>query len=229
MCAGAMCSATGRGTTRDPKDFYPTPWPAFGPLLPYLPFNISFWEPCAGDGRVIGWLRKSGRDANGCDLYPQINPYYPAGGSIDYLKDYSQRDFVITNPPFSLAFEMCQHALKYSREFMFLLRLSFLESEERGDWLSKNEPYGLWVLRKRPSFVMSVTCKTTPTEEEAWRQKTVLRLPCNHNWLLPIEAERPKACPKCGGTKLVISTSDNSGYMWAYWGWRATLFGIHHI
>lgn len=217
-----MCSATGRGTNRDPKDFYATPWPAFGPLLPHLPLFVKYWEPCAGDGRLIRWLRKSGREASGCDLFPQASIDYPSVDSVDYLKDNSKRDFVITNPPFSLAFEMCQHALQHSNEFMFLLRLSFLESDERGDWLTAHEPAGIWVLRKRPSFVMSVTCKSTIV-------KGADNSPCKHNWLLPIEAERPKVCPKCGGTKLAISTSDNSGYGWFYWGHTPELFGLHHI
>lgn len=221
-------SATGRGTNRDPKDFYPTDRNSVRAILPHLPRDSSFWEPCAGDGRIIQMLRESGRDANGCDLFPQDTPYYPKGGSIDYLKDYSPRDFVLTNPPFSVAFEMAQHAFRHALEFMFLLRLSFLESEERGDWFEQHEPSGLWVLKKRPSFVISVTCKT-PLKIDDPKMASVFVVPCKHNWILPIESERPKVCPKCGGSKLAISTSDNSGYAWYYWGPRQSLHGIHHI
>jgi hypothetical protein len=215
-----MCSATGRGTTRDEKDFYCTPDAAFKPLLSVLPIDADFYEPCAGDGRLIRWLRESGRNCDGSDLYPP----HEFGGlydprPMDYLKDTRYRDFVITNPPFTLAFEMCKHARQFSREFMFLLRLSFLESDDRGDWLTENEPGALFVLRKRPSFVMSITCKSG-TSVHAY-------VPCKHNWMLPIESPRPKVCPKCGGDKLSISTSDNSGYAWFYWGKR--FVGIHHI
>lgn len=225
-------SATGRGTTREPRDFYATPKAAFEPLLQYLPRDCSFWEPCAGDGRLIRWLRESGRVGLGGDLFPQPSAVADYNGMpIDYLADPSLRDFVLTNPPFGVAFEMCQHAWEHSREFMFLLRLSFLESDERGDWLSAHEPAGLWVLKKRPSFVMSVTCKSDvsmPKEAEIFRGETRV---CKHNWLLPIESERPKVCPKCGGSKLAISTSDNSGYGWFYWSKnpRPELCGIHHI
>lgn len=212
-------SATGRGTTRDPKDYYSTPRAAFAPLIDILPRDKSFWEPCAGDGRLIRWLRESGREVGGVDFSPQRQEIYPMI-SVDYLTDFTQREFIVTNPPFSLAFEMCQHAKITAFEFMFLLRLSFLESEERGDWLAANEPGALFVLRKRPSFVMSVTCKTPPSDEDG-------PMPCKHNWLLAIESERPKVCPKCGGTRLAISTSDNAGYAWFYWGHRYS--GIHHI
>jgi hypothetical protein len=227
-------SATGRGTNRDPKDFYATPRPAFAPLIPHLPRNVQFWEPCAGDGRLIQMLRESGRDnAYGSDLFPQSDDgklYLPQ--PVNYLEDKAQRDFVVTNPPFSVAFEMCQHARTHSREFMFLLRLAFLESEERGDWMSDNEPAGLWVLRKRPSFVMSITCKTFhPSKYDPAIPGSTTPHTCKHNWLLPIESPRPKICPKCGGDKLSISTSDNSGYAWMYWAHdpRPELCGIHHI
>lgn len=216
-------SATGRGTTRDPKDFYPTDRKAVASVIPFLPRGVQYWEPCAGDGRIVSMLREAGHEnAYGADLFPQSTTgdlYLPQ--PVDYLKDEAQRDFLITNPPFSVAFEMCQHARTHSAEFMFLLRLSFLESEERGEWLSANEPGALFVLRKRPSFVMSITCKSDVKDD-----KIGLRC-CRHNWLLPIESERPKTCPMCGGTKLAISTSDNSGYAWYYWGNRYQ--GIHHI
>lgn len=220
-------SATARGTERDPKDFYPTPWPAFSPLLPLLPREVPIHDPCAGDGRIVRWLRESGRICTGADLFPDYGQTVYVPTATDYLLDTTIREFVSTNPPFSLAFEMCQHARTHSREFMFLLRLSFLESEERGDWLAANEPSALFVLRKRPSFVMSITCKTRPKVTVDDDQRIISPEPCRHNWLRPIESERPKFCPKCGGENLSISTSDNSGYSWFYWGDRFK--GIHHI
>lgn len=223
-------SATARGTNRDPRDFYPTPLPSVTPLLPHLPRDVAFWEPCAGDGRLIRVLRESGRKADGSDLFPQHTDAYPMEPT-DYLKDFSRREFVLTNPPFGVAFEMCQHAIHHAFEFMFLLRLSFLESEERGDWFEQYEPDGLWVLKKRPQFVMSVTCKSpVPDPEDRHKPRDLRRrVPCKHNWLLPVESERPKTCPTCSGSNLSISTSDNSGYAWFYWGHRTALQGIHHI
>jgi hypothetical protein len=215
-------SATGRGATRDPKDFYPTPYPSFAPLLAFLPRDVVYHDPCAGDGRLVRYLRESGREATGADLYPIADSGYDPTPR-DYLHDDTIRDFVLTNPPFSVAFEMCQHAERRSVEFMFLLRLAFLESKERAAWLSKHEPDALFVLAERPSFVMSVTCKSEILLSEAQNIRHV----CKHNWLLPVESERPKVCLVCGGTKLAISTSDNAGVGWFYWGPRFT--GIHHL
>src|SRR5687768_1287627 len=97
-------SATNRGSSRDPKDFYPTCLSAFEPLLSVLPMDSVFWEPCAGDGRLIRSLRASGRNADGRDLYPPDVSFLSIDGlgydptPVDYLKDFTPRDFVITNP-----------------------------------------------------------------------------------------------------------------------------------
>lgn len=231
-----MCSATGRGAVRSEMDFYPSPRAAYAPLLDILPVDVDFYDPCAGDGRIIRWLKESGRNADGRDLYPPDVNYLSFDGlgydptPTDFLQDTTHRDFSITNPSFGIAFQCCQHAKKHSNEFMFLLRLSFLESEERGDWLTENEPSALFVLRKRPSFVLSITCKTIVKEYDSEKllieQVPVIKK-CGHNWMLPIESERPTECPKCGGSKLSISSSDNCGYAHFYWGHRFS--GIHHI
>ena len=38
------------------RDFYPTPMKAVLPLLPHLKKYSNFYEPCAGDGRLIDHL-----------------------------------------------------------------------------------------------------------------------------------------------------------------------------
>lgn len=217
-------SATGRATNRDPKDFYPTSMPSFEPLLDILPRDVAFHEPCAGDGRIVRRLRESGRTATGSDLFPIFNQHSYDLTPVDYLKDETPREFVLTNPPFSVAFEMCRHAHINAKEFMFLLRLSFLESEERGDWFEFHEPSALFVLKKRPSFVMACRCSKASIRDDG---NPYIR-GCKHSWILPIDSERPKVCPKCGDDKAIsISTTDNSGYAWFYWGPRFS--GIRHI
>ncbi len=163
-------SATNRGSARSASDFYPTPQEAFIPLLQYLPrceksdsgsvkMNDSglvnfrhYWEPACGDGRIIRWLSDSGRIADGADIRQ--------GVSYDYLKDKTMRDIVITNPPFSLAFEFCKHARQYSKETYLLLRLNFLASAKRAAWWKKNPPSALFILSKRPSFTGNGTDAT---------------------------------------------------------------------
>ena len=135
-------SSTNRGAIRKPMDFYATPSASFLPLIPFLPTNVFFWEPACGDDRLVKMLMETGRKAGGDDL----------SNGYDFLKDDSRREFILTNPPFSLAQEFCDHAIKHSREVMMLLRLNFLGSQKRKDWWQKNEPNALFVLSKRPDF-----------------------------------------------------------------------------
>lgn len=141
-------SATNRGAKRALADFYATPEESFLPLLQYLPMDSVFWEPALGDGRLVRLLRNSGRDAGGADLHPMK----PGAEPVDFLRDPTQRDFIITNPPFSLAKEFVTHAVNHSRETVLLLRLNFLGSKKRRTWWRDYKPNALFVLSDRPDF-----------------------------------------------------------------------------
>jgi hypothetical protein len=45
---------------RIPRDFYPTPFAAVPPLIPYLHGIRTFAEPCAGDGALVRHLESFG-------------------------------------------------------------------------------------------------------------------------------------------------------------------------
>lgn len=146
-------SATNRGAVRNERDFYATPKAAFIPLMKYLPTGI-IWEPACGDGRLVSWMRDGGFKAEGSDLEPQCD-----APRLDFLE--TSKDFpagsgnyaaIVTNPPFSLAFEFCQHARKLSDETFFLLSLNFLASRKRNAWFKANLVSALFVLSARPSF-----------------------------------------------------------------------------
>lgn len=165
-----MCSATGRGAVRNERDFYATPEAAFKPLLPYLPGGWTYWEPACGDGRLIRWMREAGLNADGADLEPQGD--YP---KVDFLSDCTPRDCTITNPPFGLAQEFCDHAIKHSNHVFMLLRLNFLASAKRRDWFQDYEPTALFVLSKRPSFTGNGKTDATDYAWFMWSQESKLR------------------------------------------------------
>lgn len=135
-------SATNRGAKREANDNYATPDYAFKPIIPYLPKFTMIWEPACGDSRLVTWMRESGLNASGNDM---IHGY-------DFLKDLSNNLFIITNPPFSLALEFCDHAIKHADEVMMLLRLNFLGSQKRKEWFKLHEPNAIFVLSDRPDF-----------------------------------------------------------------------------
>jgi len=141
-------SATNRGAERREADFYATPLASFERILVFLPADSKFYDPCCGDGRLIIRMQHAGLHAKGADIRPAA-PGFPVK---DYLLDATPRDFVISNPPFSLAREFVEHALKHSREVMFLLRLNFLGAQRRQEFWRRHEPCALFVLSDRPDF-----------------------------------------------------------------------------
>jgi hypothetical protein len=59
-----MSKRTG-GIPRRKHDKYLTPYHAVLPLLPQLEPGTRFLEPCAGDGRLIGYLQEHGHICEG--------------------------------------------------------------------------------------------------------------------------------------------------------------------
>lgn len=85
------------------KDYYPTPIEAVIPLIPHLPGNFTFSEPCAGDGRLCLHL----------DELTNSNALLTAAYDIEPKEDWidvadattlivpRNTEFIITNPPWS--------------------------------------------------------------------------------------------------------------------------------
>ena len=141
-------SSTNRGTARSPRDFYATPAHAYELLDPILPRDPRFWEPACGDGRIINWLRRTGRNADGGDIEPQ-DARFPV---LDFLKDETRHEFIITNPPFSVGIEFVDHALHVSPEVLMLLPLNFAGSKKRHHWFRAHLPAAQFILSERPDF-----------------------------------------------------------------------------
>lgn len=187
-------SATGQ-RDRVESDFYPTPKKSFLPLLRWLPRHLQIWEPACGDGRLIRWMNDDGFEARGTDLALGNN----------FLTDNTPRECVVTNPPFSLAFEFVQHSVRVSTEVFLLLRLNFLASRKRKPFYQSHPVCALFPLSERPSFVAAVKCAK-----------------CKQDWIQKLEAPRPRFhIGPCGGP-LKYTTSDSCDYGWFYWGMRHT-------
>jgi len=86
---------------RRPMDFYATPEEAVLPLLPWLPSNTRFCEPCAGQGDLIRHLMKDGHSCvSAFDLSPGTP--YPQMDALNLEKsDIDTANYIITNPPWS--------------------------------------------------------------------------------------------------------------------------------
>lgn len=108
-------------------------------------------ECSCGRGAILNEL-----DADrscGCDINPDFEPDVVG----DYLTQSLVKKYntVITNPPYTLAQEFVEKALRDVEdggEVIMLLRLNFLESKKRAEFWKQNPPSHIYVLTKRPSF-----------------------------------------------------------------------------
>lgn len=87
---------------RIPRDFYPTPLDAVLPLLPHLPDDFSFVEPCAGAGDLVQHLSSPERR---CVWAFDIEPAAEGVAEFDALNmrllEWGPPDLIITNAPWN--------------------------------------------------------------------------------------------------------------------------------
>jgi hypothetical protein len=152
-------SATNRGASRRPQDFYETPvWltEAIIPILQEHLFPIEdprILEPAAGQGAILQVLE---------DAFPHAVIH---SGDITTGQDFltypydRYYDLIITNPPYSLALEFIQRAMEFRHShhhnhhpiICMLLRVNFLGAQKRARWLREHTP-SIYVSPRRPDF-----------------------------------------------------------------------------
>jgi hypothetical protein len=91
--------------TRNPRDFYPTPFEAVKPLTEYI-HNMglhTYYEPCAGNGALIGHLNRWGYACTGASDIAPDNANI--GDTIPWIQEKDATTIqeypaqFITNPP----------------------------------------------------------------------------------------------------------------------------------
>ena len=223
-------SSTARGASRENLDFYPTPgWcvdllldalfddPAAGRIFP-APDLVTALEPAAGDGAIVKRLLARGVPAENIgaiEIDPTRAEMVRAIVSDvrcgDFIRDpmlaaLRKPDFIVTNPPFALAADFAKTALFLAGDrgtVALLLRLNWLGSQERAAF-HRAHPSDILLLPKRPEFTASMSCSAK-------------KKGCTYRETLPIEAPRPRDCPKCGA-RTQCSTTDSIEYAWFVWG-----------
>lgn len=157
-------SATGRSDVRVANDFYETPaWC----VRRYLesrswPVEPQRWlEPSAGGGAVIRAVNAFYAERQwkpvlwtAVEKFPLADlpvPLLTADFLSPEVTTANPFDLCIGNPPYSLAQEFIEKGLTVARSVAFLLRLNFLESEDRYELFKKYE-CNVKVLPNRPSF-----------------------------------------------------------------------------
>lgn len=121
-------------------DFYPTPSAAVAPLIPHLPEEFTFAEPCAGAGDLVRHLEaQGGKCLWQSDIEPRARNIRTLDAREFTIGYNTSVDFIITNPP-------------WKREILHELIDNFADQRPTwllfdADWMHTRQaaPY-LWML-----------------------------------------------------------------------------------
>lgn len=164
-------SSTNRGGQRSPSDWYSTPSWCVHRLLEAVTLPGGRWlEPGCGEGHIIRAVRERRSDVQftGIDCRdtefvrkatetPQPGDEFVVGdlltpeGRVKALLDGPKWAVSVGNPPFSLAQQFIDLSLKAADTVILLLRLNYLSSDKRAEFMRTNAP-DVYVLPNRPSF-----------------------------------------------------------------------------
>ncbi len=111
---------------RQPFDLYETPEWATKAVVPFLPPGAVILEPACGSGKMVRALADCGFDVYGEDIRE----------GRDFLQTQRcKADAIVTNPPFNIATQFIEHALKLVRPqhgvVAMLLRTDFDHAKTR--------------------------------------------------------------------------------------------------
>lgn len=151
MSKGKNFSANNASGKRKESDYYATPYELTRRFLDKWPIEKSFTilEPCRGEANAIVKVLQEKEFKN-------IIAFDLMLDNIDFLTYNEKVDYLITNPPYSLAYEFIQKAKQIvDKEFAMLLPLSYLHGKKRYDdiWMDNAFPLKkVYVFTRYPMF-----------------------------------------------------------------------------
>lgn len=146
---------------RAESDFYPTPPDVTEALLDFidLPLNTVIWEPACGEGHMVDVMQKRGYRVIATDIRQ----------GIDFLTsgDY-QCDWIITNPPFSVADKFIERCIASGKPFALLLKSQYWHAKKRLMLFRNCPPTFVCPLTWRPDFTFNTRGKGSPLMDVMW-------------------------------------------------------------
>lgn len=101
--------------------------------------NMKVREPAANRGHMVKPLSEYFREVEGSDIH-DYGYGFPVRNFVTE-EDFSEVDFTITNPPFILAKDFVEKALRTSKiGVAVIVRLAFIEGKDRYNNLFKEKP-----------------------------------------------------------------------------------------
>jgi len=139
--------ATKEGTINPNDEFY-TPDYAITPLLKYLNPNSRIW--CPFDTLESNYVKLLKRNGHKC-FYSHLSE----GQNFFEMNPFSDIDYIISNPPYSIKFEVFEYLFKLKIPFAMLVGVvGLFESKKRFN-LFKNNAFEVMYFDKRISYFKS--------------------------------------------------------------------------
>ena len=149
MADPAWSRLTGGNTAykRVESDFYPTPPEATQALLDFLqiPERSLVWEPACGSGHMTRVMEKNNLNVIGTDI--QTGTDFLTADMPDGV------DWIITNPPFSVAEQFIRKCGEHRKPFALLLKSQYWHAAKRYILFLKYTPAYVLPLTWRPDFL----------------------------------------------------------------------------
>lgn len=160
--SGAQISGGKSAYGRNEADFYPTPSEVTVSLLNFLdlPKETRIWEPACGKGHMVLTFMSHGyRNVVGTDLNFGVDFLTCAGMDCDWI---------ITNPPFSIADKFIERAWNTGKPFAFVLKSQYWHAKRRYELFQKCMPSHILPLIWRPDFMFGTRGSGSPTMDIIW-------------------------------------------------------------
>ena len=161
------------------SDFYPTPAEATMALLEFLklPPKTVVWEPACGEGHMVDVMQEYDLQVIGTDIQ----------SGTDYLTAEDRAcDWIITNPPFSLADLFIKQSIDSKKPFALLLKSQYWHAKKRLPLFRSYPPTFVCPLTWRPDFTFKQRGKGSPLMDVMW----VVWCGCHDTRYIPLE--KPK-------------------------------------
>lgn len=167
---GTLIGGVSADNKRHQSDFYETPAECTEALIDYLGADRlrlygSVWEPACGDGAMTDVFSRHGIPWDGGD----IRKTKITLGGTDFLEQHKAPEgtgYIITNPPFSLAYEFIEHARAFGIPFAMILKSSFWNVKKNKRLFEETRPSTVLPFTWRPA--MAPERGRSPTMEFMW-------------------------------------------------------------
>lgn len=155
--SGGQLAGGNSAIGRVDNDFYATDPKAVEMLLNQYKFNGNkMLEPCIGNGNIANAVKSfagyESINVTGIDIVDRGYSNTIVSDFLTWENNRLKYDFIISNPPYSMAQEFIEHGLNLLNEngqMAMFLKIQFLEGAKRKEFFENNPPRYIYVFRNR--------------------------------------------------------------------------------